>query len=115
MNRTWYESECYLCGFGKRINEYNHYLQRNFFFTVLSCFILQIHVEVDGSHRLDGTTLGAYSILNMNTLYVGGGPNPLYNNRPTVNFKGCMKKVSNEMYDDILFLFQRSSSNLMLW
>lgn len=48
---------------------------------------------MDGSHRLDGTTLGSYVMLHIITLYVGGGPSPLYKNRPTHNFKGCLKKV----------------------
>ncbi|XP_071159703.1 neurexin-1-like isoform X2 [Mytilus edulis] len=64
----------------------------------------EIHVEVDGSHRLDGTTLGSYVMLHIITLYVGGGPSPLYKNRPTHNFKGCLKKVvysSNKISMDI--------------
>jgi hypothetical protein len=51
-------------------------------------------VIVDGSHRLDGTTLGPYSMLKINTLFVGGSSHPLYKNRVDVNFKGCLKKVT---------------------
>ncbi|XP_060602155.1 neurexin-1-like isoform X2 [Ruditapes philippinarum] len=55
----------------------------------------QIDIKVDGISRAKGSTMGEFTKLSSNILFVGGSPNPreLLGSNVRSNFRGCMKKV----------------------
>ncbi|XP_053395317.1 neurexin-1-like isoform X3 [Mercenaria mercenaria] len=54
-----------------------------------------IDIKVDGTSRAKGSTMGEFTKLSSNILYVGGSSHPreLLGSPVRTNFRGCMKKV----------------------